>query len=183
MESSEVVMNPVRQRIIQFLMVNERGTVKEIKEVLDDIPTPSLYRHVKILAENEIIVVAEENRVRGTVENIYELNPMGIAVEDEDGMYQYTELVLQKLKRDGEKFLLPSKPGLIGFVMDETVIDQRVIDEIVNMLCNSQKRYMRVAFIGTNREIKKSLKKALKTSEFMFHFFDDLEAAKEWLVS
>lgn len=113
MESSEVVMNPVRQRIIQFLMVHERGTVKEIKEVLDDIPTPSLYRHVKILAENEIIVVAEENRVRGTVENIYELNPMGIAVEDEDGMYQYTELVLQKLKRDGEKFLLPSKPGLI----------------------------------------------------------------------
>lgn len=41
---------------------------------------------------------------------------------------------------------------------------------------------MRVAFIGTNRDIKKSLMKALKTSEFMFHFFDDLEAAKEWLV-
>lgn len=99
-----------------------------------------------------------------------------------DGMYQYTELVLQKLKQDGEKFLLPSKPGLIGFVMDETVIDQRVIDEIADMLCSGQKRYMRVAFIGTNREIKKSLKKALKTSEFMFHFFDDLEAAKEWLV-
>lgn len=93
MEISEVVMNPVRQRIIQYLMVHERGTVKEIKEILDDIPTPSLYRHVKILAENDIIVVAEENRVRGTVENIYELNPKGIAVEDEDGISVQTALM------------------------------------------------------------------------------------------
>ena len=48
----EVVMNPVRQRIIQFLMIHEKGTVKEMKNNLSDVPTPSLYRHVKILAED-----------------------------------------------------------------------------------------------------------------------------------
>ena len=86
MNIAEVVMNPVRQRIIQFLMIHEKGTVKEIKSGLNDVPTPSLYRHVKILAENAIIVVAEENRVRGTVESVYQLNPKGIAVEDDDGL-------------------------------------------------------------------------------------------------
>ena len=70
----EVVMNPVRQRIMQFLMIHEKGTVKEIKSKLSDVPTPSLYRHVKILLENSVIVVAEENRVRGTVESVYRLN-------------------------------------------------------------------------------------------------------------
>ena len=31
-EIAEVVMNPVRQRIIQYLLVHEKGTVKEIKK-------------------------------------------------------------------------------------------------------------------------------------------------------
>ena len=30
MEMAEVVMNPVRQRIFQYLLVHETGTVKEI---------------------------------------------------------------------------------------------------------------------------------------------------------
>lgn len=86
MNMAEVIMNPVRQRIIQFLMVHDKGTVKEIKSKLSDVPTPSLYRHVKILAENSVIVVSEENRIRGTVESVYELNPNALIVEDEDGM-------------------------------------------------------------------------------------------------
>lgn len=86
MNMAEVIMNPVRQRIIQYLMVHDKGTVKEIKSKLSDIPTPSLYRHVKILAENSVIVVAQENRIRGTVESVYQLNPNALVVEDEDGM-------------------------------------------------------------------------------------------------
>ena len=86
MDMAEVIMNPVRQRIIQYLMVHGRGTVKEIKGKLSDIPTPSLYRHVKILAESAVIVVVEENRIRGTVESVYQLNPDALTVEDADGI-------------------------------------------------------------------------------------------------
>ena len=39
-----------------------------------------------------------------------------------DGMYQYTNLVLEKLKNDSHIFLLPSKPSQIGFVLDETLV-------------------------------------------------------------
>lgn len=86
MNLAEVIMNPVRQRIIQFLMVHGKGTVKEMKRTLHDIPTPSLYRHVKLLAEHGVLVVAEENRIRGTVENVYQLDPAALTVDDEDGM-------------------------------------------------------------------------------------------------
>ena len=37
MEMAEVVMNPVRQRIFQYLLVHETGTVKEIRKALPDI--------------------------------------------------------------------------------------------------------------------------------------------------
>ena len=43
-----------------------------------------------------------------------------------DGMYQYTDLVLEKLKRDRMVFLLPSKPSQIAFVLDETVITKEM---------------------------------------------------------
>ena len=60
MNEAEVVMNPVRQRIIQFLMVHERGTVKEIKSKLKDVPTPSLYRHEKFWQNTRLLLLQKK---------------------------------------------------------------------------------------------------------------------------
>ena len=84
-EIAEVFMNPVRQRIIQYLLVHEKGTVKEIKKELSDVPSASLYRHIKILNDSAFIIVVEENRIRGTVENVYSLNREVLEVDDENG--------------------------------------------------------------------------------------------------
>lgn len=85
MDIAEVVMNPVRQRIFQYFLLNETGTVKEVKNALPDVPSASLYRHMKILADSSILVVVGENRIRGTVESVYKLNKDAMAAEDEDG--------------------------------------------------------------------------------------------------
>ena len=84
-EIAEVFMNPVRQRIIQYLLVHEKGTVKEIKKELPDVPSASLYRHIKILNDSAFVIVVEENRIRGTVENVYSLNREVLEVDDENG--------------------------------------------------------------------------------------------------
>lgn len=75
----KLVMNPIRLRIIQYLMMNERGTTAEIKEELSDIPTTSLYRHMKILLEGGCIEILEEKQLRGTIEKTYGIvnEPMG----------------------------------------------------------------------------------------------------------
>lgn len=85
METAEVVMNPVRQRIFQYFLLHETGTVKELKKALPDVPSASLYRHVRILADHAILAVAGENRIRGTVESVYRLNKDAMAAEDADG--------------------------------------------------------------------------------------------------
>ena len=69
MELAEIVMNPVRQRIFQYLLLHETGTVKEIRKALPDVPGASLYRHMKLLTESGILTVVGENRIRGTVES------------------------------------------------------------------------------------------------------------------
>ena len=74
MELAEIAMNPARQRIFQYFLLHETGTVKEIRKALPDIPSASLYRHIKILADSSILMVVGENRIRGTVESVYQLN-------------------------------------------------------------------------------------------------------------
>lgn len=85
MEIAEVVMNPIRQRIFQYFLLHETGTVKELKKALSDIPNASLYRHIKILVDHSILIVVGENRIRGTVESVYRLNKDALATEDESG--------------------------------------------------------------------------------------------------
>ena len=81
----EIVMNPVRQRIFQYFLLHETGTVKELRKALPDVPSASLYRHVKILTDSSILMVVGENRIRGTVESIYQLNKDALTIEDESG--------------------------------------------------------------------------------------------------
>ncbi len=85
MEIAEVVMNPVRQRIFQYFLLHETGTVKDIKKALPDVPSASLYRHVKILADSSILMIVGENRIRGTVESIYRMNKSALSAGDESG--------------------------------------------------------------------------------------------------
>ena len=85
MEMAELVMNPVRQRIFQYFLLHETGTVKELRQALPDVPSASLYRHVKLLAEHSVLTVAEEHRIRGTVESVYRLNKAALSTPDEGG--------------------------------------------------------------------------------------------------
>lgn len=85
MELAEIVMNPVRQRIFQYFLLHETGTVKEVRKALSDVPGASLYRHIKILADSSILMVVGENRIRGTVESVYQLNQDAMSTEDETG--------------------------------------------------------------------------------------------------
>lgn len=85
MEMAELVMNPVRQRIFQYFLLHETGTVKELRQTLPDVPSASLYRHVKLLAEHSVLTVAGEHRIRGTVESVYRLNKAALSTPDEGG--------------------------------------------------------------------------------------------------
>lgn len=76
----KIIMNPVRLRIIQYLSIHQQAATGEIGKELSDIPTASLYRHMKILENAGLISVVSENKKRGAVEKIYEMNknaPLG----------------------------------------------------------------------------------------------------------
>jgi DNA-binding transcriptional ArsR family regulator len=69
----ELLLHPIRIRVIQSLARGRRSSVRELAGLVDDVPQATLYRHVKMLAEAGVLAVVEERPARGTPERVYAL--------------------------------------------------------------------------------------------------------------
>lgn len=69
--TADLLLHPVRLRVLQLLLGGEEMTTSEIAARLPDVPTASLYRHIARLADAEVLRVVRERAVRGTSERTY----------------------------------------------------------------------------------------------------------------
>lgn len=100
-----------------------------------------------------------------------------------DGLYGFEELVLEKLSRDAEVFSRPSSPAFACFVFDETVATDKIINAVKCAICESRKRFLKIAFVGLDRRSVRKFGKDLAGNGFMTGFLKGLEDAKEWLLA
>ncbi|MEN6460887.1 MAG: helix-turn-helix domain-containing protein [Syntrophomonas sp.] len=70
----EVMLNPVRIRIIQELANRGNTTATELCEKISDVPRTTMYRHINILLDNNILSVVSEKKIRGSLERTLALN-------------------------------------------------------------------------------------------------------------
>ncbi|MFI1917014.1 helix-turn-helix domain-containing protein [Nocardia sp. NPDC020380] len=75
MDPTELLLHPVRLRIIHALSGGRLRTAGELCERMPDIPRTSVYRHLGLLADGGMLEIADERRVRGAVERSYRLRP------------------------------------------------------------------------------------------------------------
>ena len=73
MTSADLLLHPVRLRIVNAFLGDRPLTTSQLANELDDVPTGSLYRHVAKLANAGVLQVVAERRVRGIVERTYML--------------------------------------------------------------------------------------------------------------
>lgn len=71
----ELIIHPVRIRILRTLLFGPQ-TTQEIAEQLRDVPKSSIYRHLKLLLDGELVGIAETRLVQGIQEKVYELVQM-----------------------------------------------------------------------------------------------------------
>jgi Helix-turn-helix domain len=73
MTSADLLLHPVRLRIVQAFLPDRALTTKRLRELLPDVPTATLYRQVAALAAAGVLEVAGERQVRGVSERTYRL--------------------------------------------------------------------------------------------------------------
>ncbi len=73
MASADLLLHPVRLRVVQALLGDRVLTTGELQAELPDVPAATLYRHVGLLADAGVLAVAAERRVRGSTERSWRL--------------------------------------------------------------------------------------------------------------
>ena len=73
MTSADLLLHPVRLRIVQAFLGDRALTTIELRSELPDVPAASLYRHVARLVDAGVLAVVAERRVRGALERTYVL--------------------------------------------------------------------------------------------------------------
>jgi DNA-binding transcriptional ArsR family regulator len=84
MPSADLLLHPVRLRIVQCLLGGRSRTTSQLREDLPDVAPATLYRHVATLHEAGLLEVVDERRVRGATERTYHLRDPAPAVGAEE---------------------------------------------------------------------------------------------------
>lgn len=103
MNKAELIIHPVRLRILRDIG-NGASTTQEIADRLGDVPKSSVYRHIKLLLEGDLVAVADTRLVNGIQEKSYQitqppvLGPGDVALwTAEDHVSYFTTYVLTLL--------------------------------------------------------------------------------------
>lgn len=90
MASVDLLLHPVRLRIVQAFLGDRALTTSQLRAEIADVPAGSLYRHVARLVEAGVLSVVAERRVRGALERTYVLRVTGahITLDELDAMSQ-----------------------------------------------------------------------------------------------
>jgi hypothetical protein len=84
MTSADLLLHPVRLRIVQAFLGDRALTTSELRSELPDVPPASLYRHVARLVDASVLAVVAERRVRGALERTYVLRNSAATITLDD---------------------------------------------------------------------------------------------------
>ncbi len=73
MTSADLLLHPIRLRIVRAFLGDRALTTSDLRDELSDIAPTTLYRHMTRLVAGGVLTVVAERRIRGAVERTYVL--------------------------------------------------------------------------------------------------------------
>lgn len=120
MASADLLLHPVRLRIMKAFLGDRALTTSQLAAELGDVPTGSLYRHVARLAKAGVLQVVAERRVRGSVERTYTLRLVASRIGPDEAASMSTEehgqaflAFVAGLLGDAERYLAGPDPDVL----------------------------------------------------------------------
>lgn len=135
MDFSKILLNPVRHRIIQYYTLHESATVKQLSVDLNDIPIASLYRHMKVLSDHNILLKVAERKTRGTMEVLYSLNPSWNCTSDNNERNVQVQRILADISaRYNEYFAKENADSKSDFIFSTSAVMMLTDEEFKDYL-------------------------------------------------
>lgn len=103
-----------------------------------------------------------------------------------DSLGSNQEYLKQKFQNDLPMIKRPSGSAYVCVNLDETEVNSQILEFILYTFRDMEKLIRKVAFVGLNRQGRKSLKELIKNSDvpisFLIKCFNDYQLSKEWLI-
>jgi hypothetical protein len=120
MASADLLLHPVRLRIVQAFLGDRALTTAQLGAELGDVPPASLYRHISLLTKAGVLQIAAERRVRAVVERTYVLRPSAAQIQPDEIVAMTPEQHLAAfmayaagMLADAERYLTTGTPDLL----------------------------------------------------------------------
>ncbi|MDO8121937.1 helix-turn-helix domain-containing protein [Isoptericola sp. b490] len=84
MDTAALLLHPVRLRIVQAMLGGRELTTADLVAQLPEVSPATVYRQVSTLADAGILLVVDEQRVRGAVQRTYALDVAAAQVSAQD---------------------------------------------------------------------------------------------------
>jgi hypothetical protein len=118
--TAELLLHPVRLRIVQAFLGQRQLTTADLRVLLTDVPPATLYRQVGALVAAGVLEVITERKVRGAVERTFQLRAERAAVAErelasmsvEEHRAAFTAFVAGLLA-DFDRYLAAGDPDLV----------------------------------------------------------------------
>jgi len=140
-------------------------TTRELSDQLPDIPSPSLYRHMRSMLADGILEISREQQIRGTVERTYKLriNPFDEIAErmhtmDKNELLElFTSFMVAELA-DFAEYLgdddYPVEKEHLGFSSNSLYLNESELKNFVKALNSVIKEHSQ-AEVGRGRRLHK----------------------------
>ncbi|MEQ1699515.1 MAG: helix-turn-helix domain-containing protein [Ilumatobacteraceae bacterium] len=143
--SADLLLHPVRLRIVQAFLGDRALTTADLQVELADVATTSLYRHVSRLADAGVLEVVGERQGRGSVERTFRLVPGAASVSVDDLASMATDehrraftVFVAGLLGDFDRLLEHGRPNFvrdrIGYRQTALHLTDAEMDELIDDL-------------------------------------------------
>ncbi|TCJ02241.1 ArsR family transcriptional regulator [Cytobacillus praedii] len=83
-KKADLLLHPIRMRIIQQLLLGRPLTIAELLDALGDVPQATLYRHINLLMEANFIEVIDTKKVKGTEERVFSVKKEKLQIPEQE---------------------------------------------------------------------------------------------------
>ena len=121
MASADLLLHPVRLRILKAFLGDRALTTSQIAAELNDVPAGSLYRHIALLTKAGVLQVVAERRVRGAIERTYTMRLLAARIQPAearamtlDEHAQAFMVYIAGLLADFDRYVASAPPDPVG---------------------------------------------------------------------
>lgn len=150
-KNQKLMLHPIRIRMIQLLAYRKSMTVAELADEMADVPRSTIYRHISLLHENEILTVVKEQKIRGTYEREYALNAAALSAgaEDPQGLQETEDMIscmLLKLFSDFSRYFksadVSPRDDRLFYSINSLMLSDAEFDSFTEDIFDVVKKYM-----------------------------------------